>query len=390
MRSGISAQAKDGVQLLELGLLRDASRAFASGLKENPDDLECLLGLSRTLLALGNEASAAPLLLRYLRLKPNHPEVVSHLAKMKAERGDAKALETLEILSKHPDAQYHEHSNYGAVLLKLGRLDEAEQAYERALESDPDSPYARVALGMIAQRRGDPAAAIEHFQEASAEEVRNPYPLLQIGRALVTQKDFKGAIEAFNEGLRRDPKFRELHVERIKVCIAVGSTDAALKAALHFRQFFPKDAEAAHLHGLAALTAGQGDLAKSALEDAMRLAPQAFEPRMLLARLEQATGNTEREQALLEEARKVAPNALPPLLDLSNLFLRIGRVEEAVKLLQDGLKKAPQHAGLHLNLALALAKTDPKTALEHARAANAAEQQDVREQAERLVKQLSA
>src|SRR5690606_25283839 len=110
-----------------------ATRAFASGLKENPDDLECLLGLSRTLLALGNEASAAPLLLRYLRLKPNHPEVVSHLAKMKAERGDDKALETLAILSRHPKAQYHEHSNYGAVLLQRGQLDEAEEAYQRAL-----------------------------------------------------------------------------------------------------------------------------------------------------------------------------------------------------------------------------------------------------------------
>jgi tetratricopeptide (TPR) repeat protein len=371
-----------------MGLVRDASRSFAAGLKQNPDDLECLLGLSRTLLALGNEASAAPLLLRYLRLKPNHPEVVSHLAKMKAERGDVKALETLEILSKHPDAQYHEHSNYGAVLLKLGKLDEAEQAYQRALESDPDSPYAKVALGMIAQRRGNPAGAIAHFQQATAEEARNPYPLLQIGRALVTQKDFKGAIEAFNEGLRRDPKFRELHVERIKVCIAVGATDPALKAAMHFRQFFPEDAEAAHLHGLTAITAGQGDLAKSALEEAMRLAPQAFEPRLLLARLEQAAGNAEREQALLEEARKIAPQALPPILDLSNFYLRAGRVDAAVELLREGLKRAPKHAGLHLNLALALAKTDAKQALEHAREATSAEHTDTREQAERLVTQL--
>lgn len=390
MRAGISSQAKDGVQLMEMGLLRESVRAFGLGLKTNPDDLECLLGMSRALLSLNQERAAVPLLQRYLRLKPNQPEVVSHLAKMKAERGDEKALDTLRILSEHPKAEYFEHLNLGSALLALGRLDEAEIALRRALVSDPASPYPLVALGVIAQRRGRASEAVEVFREAADIDEKQAYPLLLIARSHVASKNHNAALDALNEGLRRNPKATDLHIERIKLCLALGATEQAFRAAALFRQLEPTSPDAAHLHGLASLLSGHEQLARESLEAAVKLAPTAYEPRLTLARLEQMAKNVEREKALLEEAVELAPNVSAPAIDLSTFYLRHRQITSAITLLDRALERDPQNASLHLNLALALATSEPSRALTHAKHAAGASQPAVREQGERLVAKLTS
>jgi len=384
VRAGISGQAKDGVQLMQLGLLRESVRAFGQGLKSNPDDLECLLGMSRALLSLNQERAAVPLLQRYLRLKPNQPEVVSHLAKLKAIRGDAKALDTLRILSEHEKAEYFEHLNYGAALLELGRLDEAEVALHRARQADPGSPYPLVSLGVIAQRRGKASDAVEAFRAAADLDERQAYPLLLIARSHVASNNFNAALDALNEGLRRNPKATDLHIERIKLCLALGATEQAFRAAGLFRQLEPTSPDAAHLHGLSSMLCGHESLARESLEAALVLAPTAHEPRLTLARLEQLAKNVARERELLEEAVTLAPSASAPVIDLSTFYLRHQEVPAAIALLQEALARDPTNTSLHLNLALALTTSDPARALEHAKVAATSDQPRIREQGERL------
>ena len=49
-----------------------------------------------------------------------------------------------------------------------GRLDEARTAYQRAIAASPDSAFLYRELGMVERRRGDAAAALEHFNRAVA------------------------------------------------------------------------------------------------------------------------------------------------------------------------------------------------------------------------------
>lgn len=390
MRTGISAEAKDGVNLLEMGLVRESGRAFAKGLKANPDDLECLLGLSRVLMSMGQERTAVPVLQHYLKLKPNQPEAVSHLAKMRAVRGDAEALDALRILSEHPKAQYFEHLNYGTALLALNRLEEAEKAFLRAQDAEPDSPFPIVSLGIIAQRRGDAQAAQEAFREATEIDEKQAYPLLLIAQSHITQGRFNDALQALNEGLRRDPEAANLHIERIKLLLGTGAAEEAFKVAGHFRKFEPKNPEGAHLQGLAAMISGRGDFARNALEEAIRLAPTAYEPHLTLARLEGLAKNSERQRELLEKAVSLAPKASAPAIDLSTFQLRAGEIDAAIAGLRDALTREPNHPALNLNMALALVKSDAAKALEHARKAASSKQKSVAEQGQRLVAQLTA
>jgi predicted TPR repeat methyltransferase len=80
----------------------------------------------------------------------------------------AQGLEWLEkalrVVDTHPDL----HNNHGNVLKALGRLDEAEAAYERALTLRPQDPAALSNLGAVARERGQYAHAELLLQDAIA------------------------------------------------------------------------------------------------------------------------------------------------------------------------------------------------------------------------------
>lgn len=67
-----------------------------------------------------------------------------------------------------------------------------------------------------------------------------------------------------------------------------------------------------------------------------------------------------------------------------------GGASKARAVLTQALKAHPDDAGLHLNLALALADSDAAQACTHARRAQASSDRHVREQADRLIAALSS
>jgi Flp pilus assembly protein TadD len=61
-----------------------------------------------------------------------------------------------------PRARY----NLGLAYTKMGRLDEARDAYERAVERDPSDVKALVNLGMLYERSGDRERALRAYHAA--------------------------------------------------------------------------------------------------------------------------------------------------------------------------------------------------------------------------------
>jgi chemotaxis methyl-accepting protein methylase/Tfp pilus assembly protein PilF len=60
------------------------------------------------------------------------------------------------------------HYLYGQALRELGRLDEAEGAFRRAVFLDPDFSLARYELGLLRHQQGDFAAALREYQRVLA------------------------------------------------------------------------------------------------------------------------------------------------------------------------------------------------------------------------------
>jgi hypothetical protein len=56
----VSTHAREAANLLNMQMYAQAAETLRKGLKADPKDLHCLLGLSRTLLAMGEKAGGAP------------------------------------------------------------------------------------------------------------------------------------------------------------------------------------------------------------------------------------------------------------------------------------------------------------------------------------------
>ncbi len=157
--------------LAALGRLDDARLAFTRALAVDPFDPDALLGAAELhVRRLGPARDALEAGLEYAlrgaraatarkdrRLAARLVLVAgmaendlgrSHLALSHVDRAAA-------VLGDDPDVHYER----GAALYELCRFDEAQRAFERALALAPDDAWAIHQLGLLAERRGDPARA---------------------------------------------------------------------------------------------------------------------------------------------------------------------------------------------------------------------------------------
>ncbi len=86
-----------------------------------------------------------------------------------------------EILAGHPGAA-ETQGFCGLALLKIGRIDEAEEIFDGVLARDPGNPEAHLGLGRIARIRNDAATAMAHLRRAVNSEFFHEEALHQLWR----------------------------------------------------------------------------------------------------------------------------------------------------------------------------------------------------------------
>lgn len=70
----------------------------------------------------------------------------------------------------------------GALLLKLGRVSEAEAALREALRHDPNFPQAHFQLGLLLERQRKNVLAVQELQQAASLDPSYPEPHYALGR----------------------------------------------------------------------------------------------------------------------------------------------------------------------------------------------------------------
>jgi tetratricopeptide (TPR) repeat protein len=169
---------------LQLGNLEAAERACREALSLKPDYLDALITLGQVLMRQSRYVDAREVFLDYLHVRDCYDEskelrgfILLHLDSwheayyglgLVAEAlGDpATALEwyrrVLESKSRYLDT----HARIGRLCYELGRHEQAREAFEAELVSDPDSFWPHFCLGDIGMRCGRWQEAMEHYQSA--------------------------------------------------------------------------------------------------------------------------------------------------------------------------------------------------------------------------------
>src|SRR5215471_17876705 len=131
----------------------------------------------------------------------------------------AEAIEQYEqALQLKPD-EAEAYTNLGGVLARQGKLTEAVQNCERALQLKPDYPEAYYNLGVTLSEQGKLPEAIKNYQRALQLKPDYPEAYNNLGIALGEQGNFSEAVQSFERALQLKPDYTEAYTN-LKVTLA--------------------------------------------------------------------------------------------------------------------------------------------------------------------------
>jgi len=122
----------------------------------------------------------------------------------------------------------------GAELEETGATAAAREAYERALEIDPDHVATRINLGRLLYGAGLLTRAEQVYRGAGAGLPRDPLLLFNLAILLEDLGRAEEAIAAYRHALRKDPRFADCHYN---LSLAYQAAGNVLGAVRHMRVY---------------------------------------------------------------------------------------------------------------------------------------------------------
>ena len=240
------AAFRAGYAAREAGHLDAARAQFERVVKLAPQIPEGHEALGAVLLEMAKPAEAVPLLETAAKLKPNDAGIETNLALAYSQSGQAAkslshfkaALELASRPNQPPlDAVFYDgfaralvpagelpealaqfaaeerltgprtdiDDAIGTVEAQLGRWDDAQHAFERAIAADGANRSARVHLGMLLRQRNDFAGAIAVLEPVTRKEPPDAASILEYGRTLSAAGQDENAIPAFERAIKLSP-----------------------------------------------------------------------------------------------------------------------------------------------------------------------------------------
>ena len=138
----------------------------------------------------------------------------------------------------------HVYTSLGAAFSRLGRNDEAAEAFLAALQRDPGDAIAHYNLGTLRLMMGDPGGSIPHLESARDLNPTEPDGRFQLGLAYLRAGRPRDAIPELSKALELSPDLAAAHVQLALAHLKLGMRhEAAVEAELAARAGLPLPAE---------------------------------------------------------------------------------------------------------------------------------------------------
>jgi tetratricopeptide (TPR) repeat protein len=217
---GAAAQIDRGWRFLQNDDLGSAEREFAVALKQTPGLYPAQTGSAYVALARGAHeqalagfdaalrASAAyvPALIgrgqTLLALKRDTDALAAFEAALAADASLADVRRRIDVLRFRSLQEVIEQARSAAA---AGRLAEARESYQRALQASPDSVFLHRELGVLERQQGNGDQALQHFRRAVELDGADVVSLVQTAELLEERRDFEGAITAYRRAANIEP-----------------------------------------------------------------------------------------------------------------------------------------------------------------------------------------
>ncbi|MBN1347411.1 MAG: tetratricopeptide repeat protein [Phycisphaerae bacterium] len=328
---------------LSLGRARDAAEMFRKQADLSQRKTEPLIGLGLAHVQMGRLDEAEGYLRAALAESPEHQSALFGLGVIAAQRGRREEAMTLlrrSVETGRGSQTAVAHYNIGVLHEKAGQIDEAREAYRRALSLDRHQMDAARAEAMHLEKAGRAEEAIQLLAQAIGNRPA-PGARMQLGKLLLGRDRLSAAAGQFRLVAQARPNDAVARYELGIVLNRLGETGEAIGHLKRCVALQP-DNLTARLHlGVALGQKGDLDGARKELEAVVAKAPtSAVAHYNLGAVLAKQRRLDEARNAFAESVRLDAKNASARIA-LGQVLLELGHPEAAAVQYREALKIAP-------------------------------------------------
>lgn len=235
------------------------------------------------------------------------------------------------------------YNNLGAAYLKLGRVREAENAFQKAIRIQPayDAPYLN--LGLIYKQRGENQKAESYFSRALKWNSKETAASASLAALLVRDDKLGEALQVIEPGLGFAPRDHRLLNLKAHILARQGDLVGALSLYKGLLDRFPQSYMNWYNYGAVLARLHRFDEAERALKRARDMEPGALQAWVELGRLYEARNAYGRAAETYETA--VSRNIKGPRLlnNLAYLYAEHfpGKIDRAIDLAREALESSP-------------------------------------------------
>jgi tetratricopeptide (TPR) repeat protein len=340
-RENIPATTRLGLIYYEEGRLQRAAYFLAKASELSPDNLELRLKLGFIYSSAGLYSNALVQANYVLGKKPLDDQAPILLAEASMLRKDAAAArQRLEAMARNGDRAELEVA-LGDLALRENDLAAANAAFKKAQTLNPKSPAVNTALANAAQEQGDLKAAEAYYQAAAeASPIRSPRRM-QYARFKVQTGDLAGARAVLAEISKAAPDYMPASMVLAEIAFSEKKFDECAGLLEQVQKLDPENHDALLYQGQLDLARGKPDQAVTDMERMARMFPQLPGVQFQLGVAYLAAKNPEKAAASLERALEINPNFSPATLLLAEIQITKGNVDPAIAALERLRQKQP-------------------------------------------------
>ncbi len=273
----------------------------------------------------------------------------SPLERAEQQIGAGKLDEALATLEQVPAKEARRFILRGEIFRLKQDFAKAQDELQKALAIQPTLAQVRAERGALLIELGRNEEAAAELRRAVADKPELEDEWFNLGTVELQLGRCKEAVTAFEMATQRKPKDASNWIERARAELKCGKGDAALASARRATQLPKADAGSFLVLGFIAEKVKKLDEAADAYRRAQKLDDKSAAAAWSLGLLE--LGRDRPAQAVPELERAVAldPSA-PKLTDLARAKALLGKSDEAEKLFEQALQKGPRYHGARLLL----------------------------------------
>lgn len=389
LRRGHDDNPKDTELAIELGLklLWDnqylpAERVFQEILASDDESIQALLGLACVHDAMGRTEQALGLLDRARLVDILDPVILFCVGFCceKLGRLDDAVDAYRASLRACPDLR-NSHERLAAIFLKQGKPEQVLQHYEQLVELDPGCIPDRLAIANLHLSVGDSESAVRQYETAIALDPDNWGVEDDMVSAYEQAGLFREGIELLHQMIEDQPEFADHHLRLGDLYAKVGDDPAAREQYDKALEIHPEYLEAMVKLGTTELRNGKPEEAAHLFAQAVEINDRLLSACVGLGVAQLQAGRTEEGLSSFELASKIEPNSSLLFSETARMQLKAAVGEQLARYLglpkqsseptdsqelagllidkqierhQEAVRSKPTHADLHYRLGLLL------------------------------------